>query len=66
MTERKESSKFTLYGDLDGMTVADLRSMLDEFPDDARIYVRSEKVYGYGGWSTDDQDFFVIRWEERG
>ena len=64
MTERQESVSYTLFGDLDGMTVADLRRMLDDYPEDARIDVRSEKVYGYGGWSDNDQEFFVFVWEE--
>jgi len=64
VTERKESTTYTLYGDLDGMTVAQLRDLLSEFPDDAKINVRSEKVYGYGGWSDQDREFFVILWEE--
>lgn len=57
---RKESEQFTLSGDLDGMTVERMRRMLDEYPDDARVEVRSEKVYGYGGWSNQDREFFVI------
>jgi hypothetical protein len=61
---RKESAAFTLYGDLDGMTVADLRAMLDRYPEDARVVVRSEKVYGYGGWSDQDREFFHIVWQE--
>ncbi len=61
---RKESASFTLYGDLDGMTVADLRRMLGEYPDDAQIVVRSEKVYQYGGWSDVDREFFHIVWRE--
>ncbi len=61
---RKESAAFTLYGDLDGMTVADLRSMLEQYPDDAQIVVRSEKVYVQGGWSDTDREFFHIVWRE--
>lgn len=61
---RRESEAFTLYGDLDGMTVADLRKMLGQYPDDARIVVRSEKVYGYGGWTDEDREFFHIVWRE--
>ena len=64
MTERKESCTYTLYGDLEGITVADLREMLDNYPDDAVIDVRSEKVYGYGGWTDEDTEFFVFVWEE--
>ena len=61
---RKESAEVTLFGDLDGMSVGDLRRMLDEYPDDARVDVRSEKVYGYGGWTDQDREFFVFTWEE--
>ena len=61
---RRESQEFTLYGDLDGMTVERLRDLLAEYPSDARIDVRSEKVYQIGGWSDQDRDFFVIVWDE--
>lgn len=61
---KNESLEYTLYGDLDGMTIADLREMLSEYPDDARVDVRSEKVYGYGGWTDEDKEFFVIKWKE--
>ena len=60
MAERKKSCEYTLYGDLDGMTVARMREMLADYPDDAVIDVRSEKVYG----SDEDKEFFVITWEE--
>jgi len=63
MTKRKESCEYTLYGDLDGMTVARLRDLLSKFPDDAVIDVRSETVYS-GIGTTDERDFFVFRWEE--
>jgi len=61
---RKESTEFTLYGDLDGISVERLRELLSEYPADARIDVRSEKVYQIGGWSDQDREFFVIVWEE--
>lgn len=61
---RKESEQFSLYGDLDGITVEQLKEILDRYPSDARIDVRSEKVYGYGGWTDQDRDFFVIVWDE--
>ena len=63
MTKRKESIRHT-YGDLDGISVADLRKMLDEYPDDAVIDVRSEQVYGYGGGTDQDQEFFVFTWKK--
>lgn len=61
---RKESGEFSLWSDLDGMTVGDLRDRLSEYPSDARIDVRSEKVYGIGGWTNQDREFFVIVWDE--
>jgi hypothetical protein len=64
MSERRESTKYTLYGDLDGITVKDLRAMLDDYPEDAVIDVRSEPEYVIGGWSNEWKDFFVFRWEE--
>ena len=64
MSERRESVSYTLFGDLDGITVAELREILDNYPLDARIDVQSEKVYGYGGWTDQDREFFVFTWEE--
>lgn len=61
---KQESAEFTLFGDLEGITVARLREMLDEYPADARVDVRTEKVYGYGGWTDEDREFFVFTWEE--
>jgi hypothetical protein len=61
---KQESVEFTLYGDLDGITVERLREILSEYPADARIDVRSEKVYGHGGWPKEDREFFVIVWEK--
>ena len=61
---RKESQEFTLYGDLDGISVERLRDLLSKYPADSRIDVRSEKVYQIGGWSDQDREFFVIVWDE--
>lgn len=60
----KKSCRYTLYGDLDGMTVAELRELLAEYPDDARIDVQSEPEYVVGGWSDRWREFFVFKWEE--
>jgi len=62
--KKQESTSYTLYGDLDGMTVEDMIALLEDYPRDARIDVRSEKVYGYGGWTDQEQESFVITWEE--
>ena len=56
---RKESKEFSLFGDLDGMTVAEIREWLDQFSDDARLDARTE----YEGVIV-DREFFVFIWEE--
>lgn len=63
--KKRESCEYTLYGDLDGMTVADLRAMLDSYPDDARIDVRSEYHHSGGTFSYPEyREYFVFKWEE--
>lgn len=66
MTTRKESVEYTLYGDLDGMTVAKLREMLNNYPDSAIIRVRSENIYsfGYDGRVDDTKDVLVFVWND--
>ncbi len=59
---RKESKEFSAYGDLDGMTVAEIREWLDQFPDDAFVDVRSEYNPVIGGGF--DREFFVFVWYE--
>lgn len=56
----KQSMEYTIFGDLDGMTVAELREMLDNYPDDAYIDAQSEKVYGF----SEDREFFVFKWSD--
>jgi hypothetical protein len=56
---KKISREFTLFGDLDGMTVAELRELLDDYPDDAVIDAKSTSEWGYGG-TTVDREFFVF------
>lgn len=62
--KKQESRSYTLEGDLAGMTVEDMLALLEDYPKDARIVVRREKEYGYSGWSDQEQEFFVITWEE--
>tara|TARA_R110000772_G_scaffold178903_1_gene290298 strand:- start:311 stop:481 length:171 start_codon:yes stop_codon:yes gene_type:complete len=50
------SIKYTLYGDLDGKTVAELRAMLAEYPDDARVDVRSRHTHS----ALVEEEYFVI------
>lgn len=59
---RKESKEFSLFGDLDGMTVAEIREWLDQFSDDARLDARTEYEPVIGG--NFDREFFVFIWEE--
>ena len=61
---KKESAEYSLFGDLEGMTVKRLRDLLSEYPDDAHICVRTEPIYIFGGWSDQEREFFVIVWEE--
>jgi hypothetical protein len=60
----KESRRITLFGDLDGMTVAEIRNLLDEYPDDARVDAQSELAQYFGGHSTKEEEFFVFVWME--
>lgn len=57
---KKESMRYTLYGELDGMTIGRLREILYAYADDAVIDVRSESC----PWTDQDEDFFVIVREE--
>ena len=56
---KQESAEFTLSGDLDGISVGDLRRLLDKYPVYARVDVRADQ-----GWSDQDSEFFVFTWEE--
>ena len=70
-----KSIEYTLYGDLEGMSVAELRAMLAEYPDDYRVDVRSRPVddcnsyrpddpgtlWPIDGWVSVDEDYFVIK-----
>lgn len=66
MTTINESCSYSLFGDLDGMSVSDIRKILDQYPDDAVIDARTEPIYGYGGWTDKEREFFVFRWREKG
>ena len=55
---KQESAELNLC-DLDGMSVGDLRRMLDKYPVYARVDVRADQ-----GWSDQDREFFVFTWEK--
>jgi hypothetical protein len=63
MSKQKTSIEYSLYNDLDGISVAELRRLLDDYPDDARIDIRSETIHG-GIGGPYERDFFVFTWEE--
>lgn len=63
-TKIKKSMAYTLFGDLEGMTVADLREMLNSYPDHARVDAESEPVPGAFGSNSCDREFFRFVWEE--
>jgi len=59
---RQQSQTMTVTGDLDGRTVAEIREMLSQFPDDARVESETEWVRGIDG--PEEFEFFHIVWEQ--
>lgn len=41
-TKKIKMNDFSVFGDLDGMTVGNLKKMLDSYPDDAKIVGKTE------------------------
>lgn len=64
MKKKMESYEHSLSCDFDGKTVADIKKMLDEYPDHARAEIRSEPIYRFGGWTDEEREFIVFTWEE--
>lgn len=54
--DKTGSQEFTLYGDLDGMTVKEIKAWLSQFPSDARLDVREDPFA---------RDYFVFLEPER-
>jgi len=52
-----KSIEYTLYGDLEGMSVAELRAILARYPDDHRVDVNSRYDIATGR----EEDYFVIK-----
>ena len=46
-----QSVPYSLTGEIDGMTAADMIRMLSEYPPNAVIRIVEEPDYGYGGWT---------------
>jgi hypothetical protein len=61
---RRESTSYSLYGDLEGMSVASLRELISDLPDDAVIDVREESVRGFGDGDGHESEYFVFVWDE--
>jgi hypothetical protein len=60
---QKKSKAFTLFGDLDGMTVEEIRRWLDQFSENDRLDAQVEYVYCIGGYQ--EREFFIFIGEER-
>jgi hypothetical protein len=58
--QRKQSPRMTLVGDLDGRTVAEIREMLSQYPDEAKLESDSEWVRGMN--EPEEVEFFHIVW----
>lgn len=58
------SMRHSLMGDLDGMSVSSLRELINDYPDDAIIDVRTEPFYPFGGGSSREEEYFVFMWKD--
>jgi len=59
----KRTSRIDL-NEMEG-TVAQLIQMLrDLYPNDAKLEVREEKRYGYGGWTDEYIQYLHVEWDE--
>ena len=57
--QREQSHPMSFGADIDGRTVAEIREMLSEYPDDAVV----ESYTDIGETVTEDIEFFRIVWE---
>ena len=57
---KHESLPLTLWGDLDGKTIEQVVAMLQAYPAGAVIDARIR----YNDWTEEEQDYFVITWNE--
>jgi hypothetical protein len=57
--QREQSHPMSFGTDIDGRTVAEIREMLAEYPDDAVV----ESYTDIGETVTEDIEFFRIVWE---
>ncbi len=57
--QREQSHPMSFGADIDGRTVAEIREMLAEYPDDAVV----ESYTDIGETVTEDIEFFRIVWE---
>lgn len=58
--QREQSHPMSFGADIDGRTVAEIREMLSEYPDDAVV----ESYTDIGETVTEDIEFFRIVWEK--
>ena len=55
---------YSLTGEIDGMTVADMIEMLKGYPANARINIREQANYGRGGYVSDTSLHMDIEYED--
>ena len=60
--QREQSHRMTVIGDLDGRTVAQIREMLSQYPDDAKFESDVDCYRGMDG--PEEFEFFHIVWEK--
>jgi len=58
-----ESSQMTVTCDLDGRTVAEIREMLAQYPDDAKLVSYTDWYRGMDG--PEEFEYFRIVWNEK-
>ena len=58
--KNEQSHRMTVIGDLDGRTVAQIREMLSQYPDDAKF--ESDVDYYRGMDGPEEFEFFRIVW----
>lgn len=63
-SSKKESMRYSLMGDLDGISVSSLKEILKDYPDNSIIEVREESVYTFGDSVNPPQEYFVFVWED--
>lgn len=59
---KRESGEYTLYGDLHGKTVKELKDYLDLYPEDAVLDVCFSDYWDCSSFSR-GREYFIFAWE---